>query len=126
MCSIFRKAGIERGQVTGDADASLLTHATEQDLIKQLAQFPEIVARSAEARSPHLVCDFLETTAGLVNSWYHAGNPSRNPELAVLVPDAALRDARLALARAVQIVLRNGLELLGLSAPEQMHREEAE
>ncbi|HSJ10795.1 MAG TPA: arginine--tRNA ligase, partial [Longimicrobiales bacterium] len=126
MCSIFRKAGVERADVGGTADVSRLTHDTEQDLIKQLAQFPEVVARSAEARSPHLVCDFLETTAGLVNSWYHAGNPSRNPELAVLVPDATLRDARLALARAVQIVLRNGLELLGLSAPEQMHREEAE
>jgi hypothetical protein len=43
-----------------------------------------------------MVCDYLETTAGLVNSWYHAGNPSRNPELAVLVADDALRGARLA------------------------------
>jgi arginyl-tRNA synthetase len=43
----------------------------------------------------------------------------------VLVPDEMLRNARLALARAVQIVLRNGLELLGLSAPEQMQREES-
>jgi arginyl-tRNA synthetase len=53
-------------------------------------------------------------TAGLVNSWYHAGNPSRNPELAVLVQRTRAADARLCLARAVQIVLRNGLELLGL------------
>jgi len=126
MCSIFRKAGVERDAVTGAADVSRLVHASEQDLIKQLAQFPEVVARAADARSPHMICDFLETTAGMVNSWYHAGNPSRNPELAVLVEDAALRDARLALARAVQIVLRNGLELLGLSAPERMQREEAE
>jgi arginyl-tRNA synthetase len=71
-----------------------------------------------------MVCDFLETTAGFVNSWYHAGNPSRNPQLAVLVADSDLRDARLSLARAVQVVLRNGLELLGLSAPAQMQREE--
>ncbi|MBR9989286.1 MAG: arginine--tRNA ligase, partial [Gemmatimonadetes bacterium] len=126
MCSIFRKAGVERTAVAGDADLSLLEHATEQDLIKHLEQYPEVVARAADAHAPHMVCDYLETTAGLVNSWYHAGNPSRNPELAVLVADAALRDARLTLARAVQIVLRNGLELLGLRAPEQMQREEAQ
>jgi arginyl-tRNA synthetase len=59
----------------------------------------------------------------MVNSWYHAGNPSRNPQLAVLVPDANLREARLALANAIRIVLRNGLTLLGLGAPERMERE---
>ena len=59
-----------------------------------------------------------------MNSWYHQGNPSRSPELAVLVDDPELREARLGLARAVQIVLRNGLWILGLSAPERMEREE--
>jgi arginyl-tRNA synthetase len=126
MCSIFRKAGVEKSSITGDADLSRLADAVEQDLIKQLVQYPEVVARAADAHSPHMVCDYLETTAGMVNSWYHAGNPSRNPELAVLVTDPALRDARLSLTRAVQIVLRNGLELLGLNAPEQMQREEAQ
>jgi arginyl-tRNA synthetase len=72
------------------------------------------------------VCEYLEETAGAVNSWYHAGNPSRNPELAVLVRDEGLRQARLALARAVRIVLRNGLRLLGLSAPDRLEREESE
>lgn len=71
-----------------------------------------------------MVCDYLETTAGMVNSWYHAGNPSRNPGLAVLVPEPALRQARLVLARAVQITLRNGLRLLALDAPERMERED--
>src|SRR5690606_24612621 len=93
--------------------------------IKQLGLFPEVVERAADARAPHMIAEFLEATAGMVNSWYHAGNPSRNPELAVLVPDEPLRSARLVLTRAVQIVLRNGLELLGLSAPERMEREEA-
>ena len=73
-----------------------------------------------------MVCEYLETTAGAVNSWYHAGNPSRDPKLAVLVEDPDLRAARLALARGVHIVLRNGLNLLGLSAPERMEREESE
>ncbi|HEX6559170.1 MAG TPA: DALR anticodon-binding domain-containing protein, partial [Longimicrobiales bacterium] len=58
-----------------------------------------------------------------VNSWYHAGNPTRNPELAVLVPDAELRAARLVLSKAIQIVLQNGLSLLGLDAPDRMERE---
>ncbi|MHB1170597.1 MAG: DALR anticodon-binding domain-containing protein, partial [Longimicrobiales bacterium] len=82
------------------------------------------VQRAADARAPHVLCDYLETTAGLVNSWYHAGNPSRNPELAVLVSDEALRTARLALARGVRTVLRNGLRILGLNAPDRMDREE--
>jgi arginyl-tRNA synthetase len=124
MCSIFRRAGIALEDADPAAAVELLTDETERELIRQLEQFPELVARAADARAPHMVCDYLETTAGLVNSWYHAGNPNRNPELAVLVPDEALRGARLGLARAVQIVLRNGLELLGLHAPERMQREE--
>jgi arginyl-tRNA synthetase len=100
-----------------------LDHETEIELIKQLATFPAIVARAAEARAPHVVCEYLETTAGAVNSWYHAGNPTRNPELAVLVDDAELRAARLALGKAIATVLRNGLTLLGLNAPDRMERE---
>jgi arginyl-tRNA synthetase len=126
MCSIFRKAGVEMAAITGAADLSRLVDPVEHELIKQLVQYPEIVERAAESHAPHMICDYLETTAGMVNSWYHAGNPSRNPELAVLVADPAVRDARLCLARAVQIVLRNGLELLGLGAPEQMQREETQ
>jgi arginyl-tRNA synthetase len=85
-----------------------------------------VVEHAAAARAPHMVCEYLEATAGAVNSWYHSGNPSRNPELAVLVADPQLRAARLVLARAAQIVLRNGLLLLGLSAPERMEREDIE
>jgi arginyl-tRNA synthetase len=126
MCSIFRRAGVEAHEVSADGDVSVLVEPVEQELIKQLVRYPEVVARAADAHAPHMVCDYLEATAGLVNSWYHAGNPSRNPALAVLSPDPQLRQARLCLARAVQVVLRNGLELLGLRAPEQMQREESE
>src|SRR5690606_22018986 len=109
MMSIFRKAGVQPDELDGaGTDLGALTHETEQELIKQLAEFPALVQRAADARAPHLVCDYLETTASMVNSWYHAGNPSRNPELAVLSPDVSLRTARLVLARAVRIVLRNG------------------
>ncbi|MFQ5536904.1 MAG: arginine--tRNA ligase [Gemmatimonadota bacterium] len=124
MCSIFARAGVDEEQITpGAADLSLLTHDLERELIKQLGSFPNVVERAAAARAPHIVCDYLEQTAGAANSWYHAGNPTRNPELAVLVDDAELRRARLALARAVQIVLHNGLSLLGITAPRRMDRQ---
>jgi len=127
MCSIFAKAGMEPEDVGGDgADLSVLSHELERELVKRLGEFPETVARAAAGATPHVICDYLEQTAGAANSWYHAGNPSRNPELAVLVDDPALRSARLVLARAVQIVLRNGLALLGIDAPRRMDRAEDE
>jgi arginyl-tRNA synthetase len=126
MMSIFRKAGVSAEDVSRSAsELERLEHPLEVELIKQLTTYPQVVERAAEARAPHVICDYLETTAAMVNSWYHAGNPSRNPELSVLVPDPALRQARLQLARGIQIVLRNGLNLLGLNAPVQMVRDEA-
>jgi arginyl-tRNA synthetase len=126
LMSIFRKAGVEPDDISAEgADLKLLQDDTELELIKQLGAFPAVVERAAEASAPHVICEYLETTAGMVNSWYHAGNPSRNPELAVLSGDPALRSARLVLASALRIVLRNGLVLLGLNAPERMEREEA-
>jgi arginyl-tRNA synthetase len=125
MCSIFNKAGLERSSVkTEGVDLSVLTTEAEREVIKALVQFPDLVRNAARLRAPHLICDYLEQTAGAVNSWYHAGNPSRNPELAVLAEDPNLRNARLALARSVQIVLRNGLTVLGIAAPEQMARDD--
>ncbi len=125
MMSIFRKAGVTPESLTPEPAAlDRLTHAAEQELIKQLAEFPGMVQRAADARAQHVLCDYLEATASMVNSWYHAGNPSRNPELAVLVADEGLRAARLVLARGVRTVLRNGLHILGLTAPDRMEREE--
>ena len=123
MHSIFAKAGVDAAGVSAEGvDLARLEHPSERELVKRLADFPETLERAAASRAPHVLCDYLEQTAGQVNSWYHAGNPSRNPELAVLVPDAELRGARLALARAVQIVLRNGLRVLGIHAPQRMER----
>lgn len=127
MCSIFAKAGLEPEDVSAEgADLALLSHDLERELVKRLGEFPETLERAATAAFPHIICDYLEQTAGAANSWYHAGNPSRNPELAVLVDDVSLRTARLALARAVQIVLRNGLTVLGIDAPRRMDRAEEE
>ena len=125
MCSIFNKAGLERSSLgTEGVDLSVLNTDSEREVIKALVQFPDLIRNAARLRAPHLICDYLEQTAGVVNSWYHAGNPSRNPELAVLVEDESLRNARLALARSVKIVLRNGLAVLGIGAPEQMARDD--
>ena len=127
MCSIFKKGGLERSSIgTEGVDLAVLTTDAERDVIKALVRFPDLVRNAAHLRAPHLICDYLEQTAGAVNSWYHAGNPSRNPDLAVLVEDERLRNARLALARSIQIVLRNGLSILGILAPEQMARADEE
>lgn len=104
-------------------DLSLLTDPLERELAGQLAEFPGFVTRAAANRAPQVVCGYLEKTAGLVNSWYQAGHPSRRPDLAALVADGALREARLVLVRAARIVLRNGLTILGVPAPERMHRQ---
>ena len=123
MCSIFAKAGIAAESIEASAtDLSVLDHELERELVKNLGEFTEVIERSARQSTPHTLCEYLEQTAGSTNGWYHAGNPSRNPELAVLAEDPELRRARLVLARAVQIVLRNGLAVLGISAPTRMDR----
>ncbi len=125
MCSIMAKAGAAEEQITGEGTNLLLLRApAERELVQQLSEFPGLVTRAAAARAPHMVCEYLDMTAGAINSWYHAGNPSRQPELAVLVDDPELRAARLLLTRAARIVLRNGLWLLGLTAPTRMERDE--
>ena len=123
MHSIFAKAGIDPATVRADGvNLGLLEHPSERELVKHLLEFPETVERAAAGRAPHLMCDYLEEAAGQVNSWYHAGNPSRDPGLAVLAPDPGLRAARLVLARSVLIVLRNGLRILGITTPQRMER----
>ena len=123
MASIFRRAGLASGTaIDAGTDLSPLTDSTEEEIIKLLLRFPEVVAAAAERHAPHSICEYLEEVAGAVNSWYHAGN--LRPELRVLgdeVPANTGR-ARLVLARAIQLVLANGLTLLGVSAPERMER----
>jgi arginyl-tRNA synthetase len=81
-------------------------------LIKQLGAYPAVVERAAEALEPHRIIAYLEELARLVNGWYHRHR--------VLGVEASLQQARLVLARGVQLVLANGLNLLGITAPERM------
>ena len=106
-----------------DADLSRLTAPPEHELAAHLTEFPAFLARAAAQRAPQVLCGYLEKTAGLANSWYQAGHPSRRPDLAALSDDPVLRAARMTLVRAARIVLRNGLAVLGVSAPNEMRRE---
>jgi arginyl-tRNA synthetase len=122
MCSIFRKAGVEEEAIdAGAADLSLLSHESELALVKELSTFPETVEAAADQRAPHVVCAYLEQLSNTINSWYHAGN--LDPSLRVVGVDEDTQRARLVLARAVRIVLRNGLTILGVDAPVRMERE---
>jgi arginyl-tRNA synthetase len=127
MSSIFRRAEVDGASIdAGAAELSLLAHPTEQELIKLLLRFPEEIDAAAERHTPHSICEYLEEVAGAVNSWYHEGN--RDASLRVLGAGVAeeVTRARLVLARAIQVVLHNGLAVLGISAPERMERSEAE
>ncbi len=113
MAGIFRTANVTPAQVTADgADLSLLGEPVEQELIKRLGELPLQVEKAAEALEPHRVIAFLEEIARLVNAWYHHHR--------VVGVDEDLERARLVLARAAQVVLANGLNLLGVTAPERM------
>lgn len=122
MCSIFRKGGIDPRGVPADAEGTdQLDHPAEREVALAVLRLPQVIRTAAETRAPHQLCAYLEETAGLVNAWYHRGN--LDPDLRVLAKVPAL-PGRIRLARAVQITLRNGLAVLGVSAPERMLREE--
>jgi arginyl-tRNA synthetase len=124
MSSIFRRAEVDPETLdAAGADLALLSDESETELVKLLLRFPEVVSTSAERHTPHAVCEYAEEVAGAVNSWYHAGN--REPALRVIGPEVPPETsrARLVLARAVQVVLRNALAVLGITAPERMQRE---
>ena len=115
VCSLLRQAG-EKGYAydaaNGHASLHLLDDAPAQDLMRELSRFPEVVEAAGTTLEPHLVAQYLRELANAFHGWYHASP--------VLVEDGPLRDARLALALATRQVLANGLDLLGVSAPEKM------
>jgi len=114
---IERKA-TEMGVDMPDAqsvDVSALVLPEEIDLLKKIAEFPDVVARAGETREPHHVAYYARDLAGLWSPYVQDGDRHR-----VLSDDASLTSARLGLALAVRIVLSNALKLLGVSAPERM------
>lgn len=114
---IERKAG-EAGvgmPSAAQVDARRLELHDEVELLRKLAEFPELISRAAGAREPHHVAYYLRELAGLWNPYIQDGKNHR-----VLSDDPGLTSARLGLTLAVRTVLGNGLDLLGISAPERM------
>ncbi|MFL5489426.1 MAG: arginine--tRNA ligase [Gemmatimonadaceae bacterium] len=113
MCGIFRVGQIDAESVTVDnVDYAVLSEPEEQELIKALLDFPGIVTSAAEMLEPHRVATYLHDTARLAHLWYHKHH--------VLEQTETVTRARLVLARSAQIVLRNGMRILGITAPERM------
>ncbi len=110
-------AGVERRVDGRDSfDAAALDHATENELLSHLGSYPSVVAKAAELREPHRIARHLETIAGAYHRWYDACRVT--PLGAEPITD--LNRTRLWLNDATSQVLANGLELLGVSAPERM------
>ncbi|HEY7899525.1 MAG TPA: arginine--tRNA ligase [Gemmatimonadaceae bacterium] len=113
MSGIFRVGEIDAATLDiSKVDLSVLAEPEAQALIKQLLDFPSEVDGAATALEPHRITAYALETARLVHLWYHKHH--------VLGEPAPIMTARLALARASQIVIRNTLHLLGISAPERM------
>jgi len=111
ICSILLQADTPLS-VIHQASGETLSAPTEQVLLKRLAQFPGLVEQAARELSPHLVAFWLRDCASDFHAWYNAER--------VLVDDQAIKLARLRLADATRQVIANGLDLLGVSAPERM------
>ena len=113
MSGIFRVGGVDPESVSSDAIRfDVLREPEEQALIKALLDFPELIEAAAEALEPHRIATYLLETARLAHVWYHKHH--------VLEQEEDVTQARLALARSAQIVLRNGMTILGITSPERM------
>jgi arginyl-tRNA synthetase len=119
ICSVLRQFADKGGDLSrvDGADLSLLTAPSEAALMLRLAEFPETLAAAARDLAPHDIAYYARAVAASFHSYYAAER--------FLVDDPALTLARLALLKASAQVLRNALAVLGVSAPEQMGRDEA-
>lgn len=114
ICSILRQAEEQGIQLppAGKADLSLLKEESEIELMRKLAEFPEEIIGAADAREVHRITRYLNELATDFHSFY--------TRCRVVTEDTALTQARLVLADAARVVLRNALTMLGVSAPERM------
>jgi len=117
ICSVLAQWGgdveaLERSLAAGDVALAPLTGAREFALCARIASFPETLQAAVDELAPHVIAFYLKDLAAELHSYYNAER--------VLVDDEATRLARLSLLLAVRQVFRNGLALLGVSAPERM------
>ncbi len=99
-------------------DPSLLDHERDGELLRALAEFPRVVASAAELREPHRIARYLEDTVSVFNKWYDTKECRMLPQGDEPVQPVNL--ARLLLVAASRTVIANGLDLLGVTAPERM------
>ena len=115
ICSVFRQLeekGLSFEQEGGLENLSVLQESHESDILQQLAKYPEVVNAAASQHEPHLVAHYLRELANALHTYYNAHH--------FIVDDVQLRNARLVLIAATRQVLKNGMTLLGVSAPEEM------
>jgi arginyl-tRNA synthetase len=113
ICSILRKAADRGVEATvPDASLGLLTHTSEDALMRKLDSYEEVVLEAAERRAPQRVARYVEELASSFSGFYR--------DCQVLTDDGGLSHARLALCVATRTVIADGLRLLGVSAPERM------
>ena len=115
ICSVISQWGGDAHALAG-ADVALLVAPSEAALMRKLADYPALLARAAAELAPHEVAFYLRDLAAALHAYYAA-------ERFLVDGDAALTCARLALLASTRQVLRNGLALLGVSAPEAMQRD---
>lgn len=115
-CAVLRNATDNEVSLSLGFDASLLSEESELALLGILTDYPRVVAQAAELREPHRIARYLEVIAGSYHRWYDTCRvvPREGEELNLL------HSSRLALNLAAGQVLRNGLGLMGVSAPERM------
>ncbi len=111
-CSVLAKWGGDSAMLGSDAELGRLDSTYELDLLQHLQAYPEWVEVAARELAPHHIAYYLRELAGSFHSYYNAEQ--------FLVEDESTRFARLALVNATRQALKNGLELLGVSAPEKM------
>ena len=116
LCSVQRRYGKEIGS---EVDYKLLAQTEEQRVIELLADFPSIVIDAAKQYEPSFIASHLLKLASAFNKVYQRKGESGQIDK-IISDDAALTAARMALVRAVQLVVKEGLYLLGLDAPEEM------
>jgi arginyl-tRNA synthetase len=115
VCSVLRQLkerGLAHDVAHGLRSLGKLSEPQELQLIKRICAYPELIQMCAVQRAPHTLVHYLRDLANDFHTYYSAHQ--------FIVDDAQLRDARLALALATQNVIRNGLTLLGVSAPDTM------
>ncbi|MGM9944794.1 MAG: arginine--tRNA ligase [Lysinibacillus sp.] len=112
ISSILRAAG-EQGFSASLENLDLLVAEKEEDVLKKVGAFPQIVADAAKHRTPHRIANYIQDLAATFHSFYNA-------EKVINTDNKELTEARLALITAVKTTLANALKLIGVSAPEKM------